>query len=289
MDRITQSLLKEFIEEFEITPQGIQKDFEYYVGYCLVSSYLENTFDVETIIVGNGNDTSIDGIAIIVNGHIVENQEQVEAIIAQGFKLEVDLIFFQAKSGEHFETKEIGSFGNGVIDFFATKPKLPRNEEIARCSSIMDFIINNATHLKKNPECGLFFVAAGNPRESDPNYQAILKSTLELLESTNLFSNVTFSLLGAKKINALYQKSKNPIRAEFDFRTSVVIQPLPGIQQVHFGTLQLEEFKKIILDENGNIKSIFEDNVRDSQGEDNQVNQSISSTLNSDNPELFTV
>ena len=46
------------------------------------------------------------------------------------------------------------------------------------------------------------------------------------------------------------------------------------------GVLPFSEFKKIICDESGSLKKVFEDNVRDFLGEKNFVNEDIENTIN---------
>jgi len=48
-------------------------------------------------------------------------------------------------------------------------------------------------------------------------------------------------------------------------------------------------FAFLVIDENNNILSIFDDNVRDFQGDKNPVNKNISETLECGNPHLFSV
>ncbi|MBG0785559.1 MAG: AIPR family protein [Anaerolineaceae bacterium] len=290
MDRITNKYVTDFLASNEIESRGIEKDFEFYVNYCLISDYTDQTFDVENITVGSGNDTGIDGISIIINGQVVEDKAQVEALIEQKEKIEVLFIFVQAKSGQRFEQAEINVFGTGVTDFFSENPKKPRNEDIQRYSEITELIFDNPRLLKTAPQCKLFYVVAGKPNKSDLNHQAIITIHRESLEETNLFKEVSFEKLGASEINELFRRSINPSISEFTFVNRIILPgDLPGIKEAHFGTLPLSEFKKILLDDNGRMKAIFEDNVRDFQGEKNTVNKKISETLQGELPQLFVV
>ena len=290
MDRITSRLLDQFCELHEIESLEISKQYEHYVNYSITSNYVGYSFDLDNTSIGNGGDTGIDGIVILVNGLIIDNSDQIEEMIGNKQKLDVEFIFIQTKSGEKFEKEEINNFGYGVIDFFSEKPKLERNEDVQRFSHITETIFEYASELKDNPDCHLYYVTSGEPNKDDRNHNAVIASTIETLESMGLFDELTFILLGSKEINRLYRKSSNPLEAEFVFRNKINLEnPLPGISEVYFGALPIDEFKKIVLDGNGSLKLIFEDNVRDSQGENNSVNKSILDTLKGDNPELFPV
>lgn len=68
MDRITKQLVEDFLEAHEIESAGPSDNFEVFANYCVVSKEYNRTFNPSEVSIGNGNDTGIDGIAIIVNG-----------------------------------------------------------------------------------------------------------------------------------------------------------------------------------------------------------------------------
>ena len=92
MDRITESLIKELLTNQELKSQGESKDFEKLVNYTIVSNEYNKTFDIENLTIGEGNDTGIDGLAIIVNGQLIESKDEVDDLIEKNNFLEVDFI-----------------------------------------------------------------------------------------------------------------------------------------------------------------------------------------------------
>jgi len=62
-----------------------------------------------------------------------------------------------------------------------------------------------------------------------------------------------------------------------------------GISEAYYGILGFSEFRRILVDENDKIRSIFDDNVRDFQGIDNPVNSKIRSTLEGKDSKKFVV
>ena len=64
---------------------------------------------------------------------------------------------------------------------------------------------------------------------------------------------------------------------------------LPGITEAYYGILPFSEFRKLLVDEDDKIVNIFDDNVRDFQGENNPVNQLIGETVSGEKSELFSV
>ena len=87
-------------------------------NYAIISNEYNKTFDVNSITVGSGHDTGIDGIAIIVNGHLIEEMDEVSDLLKNNGYLDVTYIFTQVKTSSYFEAKEINNFYFGIQDFF---------------------------------------------------------------------------------------------------------------------------------------------------------------------------
>lgn len=288
MDRITRKLLQDFLEAQEMNPIDEPSDFELFCNYSILSNEYNKTFDAKTVTVGAGSDTGIDGIAIIVNGHLVEDTDEIDSLLESNGFLDVTYIFIQAKTSSGFDTKEMHSFYFGVNDFFSEDPKLPRNDDIKKYAELSEHLLENASDFKDNPVCKTFYVTTGVLNE-DQNISAVVNSSINELESYNLFERVEAKVIGANDLGKLYRKTKNPITSKFTFINKVTLPDIEGIDQSFYGVLPFSEFRKLLIDDNGNIQSIFDDNVRDFQGVANLVNSNINETLNSELPELFSV
>ncbi|MGC1784431.1 MAG: AIPR family protein, partial [Acidobacteriaceae bacterium] len=109
------------------------------------------------------------------------------------------------------------------------------------------------------------------------------------LLATNLFRDVTFTLLGAEGVQKFYRQTKNAIAREFIFENRVVIPEVPGVTQAYLGFLPVPELMKIIADDNSEmIGGLFYSNPRDWQ-EYNEVNTEIKETLGSDAKSRFVL
>ena len=89
MDRITESLINELIQNLGFKSKGQSKDFEKLVNYTVFSNEYNKTFDLDNVTVGEGDDTGIDGIGIIVNGHLIENADEINDLVETNNFLEV--------------------------------------------------------------------------------------------------------------------------------------------------------------------------------------------------------
>jgi hypothetical protein len=288
MDRIVSRLVEDLLSIQEIASENPEKDFERFVNFSIISKEFNRSFDIDDTLTGNGDDTGIDGIAIIVNGQLIQSKEEIDFLLISNSFLEVTMVFIQSKTSNHFDTRDMGIFVMGVKDFFSETPGLRRNSEILSFVELSEYLFSKASQFRSNPKCKLYYVTNGN-WENDGNCLAVINTTKDDLLRTNLFSDVIFAPVGANEIAKYYRETKNIVTTTFIFQDKVPLPDLPNIKEAYYGILPLSEFKKILLDENDNMRNIFFDNIRDFQGFENPVNTSIESTLTGDTPELFTV
>lgn len=288
MDRITQSFIKELLETEELTSKGESKDFEKLANYSIISNEYNKTFDLNFVTIGDGDDTGIDGISIIVNGVLVENTEEIDDLIEKNGTIEVDFTFIQSKTSSNFSTSELNTFIFGVKDFFSISPKLRRNESLQKFADLANHIYNNAPKLKSNPTCKLFYVTTGK-WVGDTNLIAIIESGKEDLESTNLFDSIDIIPIGARELATYYRKTKESVSTTITFTNRLTIPEISGISEAYIGLIPYSEFLKIVANEDQNLLNVFEDNVRDFQGENNDVNSGIASTITNEGSEIFSV
>lgn len=288
MDRITQSLINELISNLELRSEGEAKDFERLSNYSIISNEYNKTFEIDVVTVGDGNDTGIDGIAIIVNGQLVESVDEVNDLLIRNNFLEVSYLFIQSKTSSNFDGGDIGVFLFGVRDFFSETPRLLRNDDIKKFAEISNHIYLNGSRFKNNPSLKLFYVTTGKWL-NDTNLRGIIDNEVFSIEQTNLFEHVTFTPFGARELAGSYRKTKEAISTTITFNNRITLPKINGISQAYIGFLPFGEFSKIVSDDEGNLLNVFEDNVRDFQGDNNDVNGGIATTINSDDSEIFSV
>ncbi len=286
MDRVTESMLKEFSDEHGIADLPEDRRFEHFAAFITVGRHYSNSFDTEDLLMGKA--AGIDAIATIVNGNLVTDVESLEDVDTSG-ELDVTFVFVQADRGTGFDGAKIGSFGFSVADFFKSEPSLPRNEEIKAAAEIMTELYNRGPKFKRgNPICRLYFVTTGT-WTNDQTLESRRRAAVDDLHATNLFREVTFTPLGADGIQKLYRQIKNAIQREFVFENRITIPDVPGVTQAYLGFLPVPELLKIVKDDNGEmIAGLFYSNPRDWQ-EYNDVNSEIKETLLSDGKNRFVL
>lgn len=287
MDRITESLITELLTNLEINSENESKDFEKLANYAVVSNEYNKTFDIDSLTVGDSNDTGIDGIAIIVNGQLVESTDEIDDLLEKNNFLEIEYLFIQSKTSASFDSGDINAFLFGVQDFFSTNPRLVRNEDIKRFAEVSNYIFTKAPRFRENPSIKLFFITTGK-WTNDTNLLAVINNGTTTLEQTNLFEKVSFHPLGARELATSYRKTKEAINTTINFSNRITLPRISGVSQAYIGLLPFSEFLKIISEED-NLLNVFEDNVRDFQGDSNDVNSGIASTITNDDSEIFSV
>jgi hypothetical protein len=288
MDRITKSLIEELINIQGLESQEESKDFEKLVNYTVISNEYSRTFDLDFVTIGDGNDTGIDGLAIIVNGQLVEEKDEIDDLLEKNGTLEVTFIFIQAKTSSNFNSGDINTFLFGVKDFFKENPQLVRNDDVKKFAEISDYLYSKASKFKLNPDLKLYYVTTGT-WVGDTNILAVISSGVQELTSNNLFNDVKFQIYGAKELTKEYRKTKEAIVTTILFSNRITLPSIEGISESYIGLLPFTEFRKIITDDNGKLLNVFEDNVRDFQGDTNEVNTLIGKTISSERTGLFSV
>jgi hypothetical protein len=230
MDRISESLLNEFSSDQDITALPEDVRFEHFASYLTVRRHFTETFDTSELVVGKGNDTGIDGIAIIVNGALLTDIEALEE--NQNGYLDVAFIFIQADRSPSFDSSKMGTFGFGVLDFFRDPPTLKRNEKVAAAAEIMAAIYQRSSKFRGNPICWLYYVTTGK-WTGDQNLEARRKAVVDDLMAQGLFREVSFQPVDQEGLQRLFQQTKNAISRDFNFANRTVIPEVPGVTEAY--------------------------------------------------------
>jgi len=77
MDKITQNLLENFVNENELESLDEFKQFENFVNYVVISKLHRSSFELDSLDTGDKGDGAIDGLAIIANGKLVTDIQEL--------------------------------------------------------------------------------------------------------------------------------------------------------------------------------------------------------------------
>ena len=280
MDVVTQSLLKEFAESQKIDARPTSEQFEAFVNYIVVSDIIPEEFDFSMISTGQG-EFGLDGIAIIVNDALIDDEEQVDDLLAHSPVLQVQFLFLQAKTAASFDAGDMSKFFHAVMDFFKDDISFVQNERIRELHKIKNRLYAAASKFTRGlPKLGMYYASTGSWVE-DRNLCAIRDAFVGQARALHMFGSVSFHPLDASGVQKLYYQTKNAFRVAVNFPQNLPLPEIPGVRESYIGLLPVSEYLKMITDEDGNVRRrLFFDNIRDFQG-DTAVNRSIAETLNS--------
>ncbi len=281
MDPVTQSLLKEFIASQQIVVADQTQQFEHFVNYIIVSDLFSEEFDVEHVATGAG-EFGIDGICIIVNDTIIEDEEQLEDLADSASALNVQFVFTQAKTSRSFDTGDIAKFLLAVIDFFGDTLTFVQNERIQSLHRVKSKLYTYAPKFVRGlPKLSLYYATTGSWLD-DTNVNAVREAHVATLRDKHIFSSVDFVPVDAARLQKLYFQTKNSLNVTINFPSNIALPTIPGVREAYIGVLAAPEYLKLVTDEHGAVRRrLFFDNIRDFQGE-TEVNKSIASTVSSD-------
>lgn len=279
MDRIVQSYMNGFLKSQQISEKDLSKQYELFSAYCVISQQFSDIFDLNDVITGAGGDCGIDSMAIIANGTMINSKEEIDDLIELNKALiETSFIFIQSKTSAKFSGSEIGAFGRGVLEIFSDELKFVMNSFIKEKKSLIDYIFDKAVYMKEKPSCYLYYVTTGK-WVNDQNCSTYIQLSKSDLEAQNIFKNVEVIPVDANLIQKYYRNTIDVIETEIEFPNRVLLPDIPTVNQAYLGYVDYKEYLKLIIGENNEIrKSVFYDNVRDYQG-DNNVNNEIADTV----------
>lgn len=197
-------------------------------------------------------------------------------------------MLIQAKTSSSFDNTEIGNLLTYSKLFFSDDTSMFHTAEMQHFIELKEYIFAKGDKLKKNPELFLYYVTLGTWTD-DENLQATVSVGKESLRGTNLFSNISFEPCGSEKIQDLYRKTKEKLKATFKFEKRITMYSINDDEVGYSGVLPFKEFKKLIIDENGATKAVFEDNIRDYLGPNPDVNKNITETIKTGNVNAFSM
>ena len=289
LNRITEGFLNEFSTGHNLKMLDIEMQFEHFANFCALSNE-EGAIDIDILDMHTGIATQgIDGIAIEVNGTIINSIDEIESLIRQNRRLDVKFILVQAKTSENFDNTGIANFLTFVIAFFKDNAYTTfSTEEMEKFIEMKEFIYQNSNYMKSyNPVIKLYYVAPGRWNPHDTSFNAVIDNNKDTLKNMSLFSFIDFIPCDAEKIQQMYRKSEAQIESTFEFPKKITMFSDSDDDYGYSGVIPFKEFKKIITDENGSLRNVFEDNIRDFLGENNYVNTDIEKTIHEGKKSAF--
>lgn len=283
IDRITQSLLKDFQSKFDFDSLEENDLFEHFVNYSILEKKLEDRLDedaLDSINIGKNGTFGLDGFAILINKHLITSIEDLDEILDKNIKPTAEVFFIQSKTSNNFEIKEISSFGNSIDDFVSIEQKYTWNQNAKDHIELFKHLTNRANDLETNPSCNIFYCTLGEYL-NDNNTEAEKNRIIKNIKDQRVFNKVDFYYFDYNNLQSDYKKIGQKISRTFAFSQKTLIPDIENVKEAFIGVVPATTIINLIEEDSELISSIFYDNVRDFQGL-NKINQEIKNTISNE-------
>ncbi|MGC1247779.1 MAG: hypothetical protein WA865_16305 [Spirulinaceae cyanobacterium] len=207
---IIEGLLNEFKEEYPLPTNVSESDaFEHFINYYIIAKdYDESNPDIEDVCTGGAGDKGIDGVGLVVNGNLINSQDDVENFGNLNGYLKVDFIIIQSKYRSNFDSKEILAFARGIKFLFAFDKNFNANSHLNHKKELIEFIYEQNLFKDKNPRCKIYYVTTGKWK-NDQEITELIDSIKKELEDKSIFDEVLFAPIDAAGIQNIYRSVNN--------------------------------------------------------------------------------
>lgn len=293
-NRIIRGILEDFQKDFEIESYDDTKAFEYLVNYLILAKTHEEAVDgIETLrdidVDKKGGNFGIDGFILFINDIYVPNVESIEQFLNTG-KLDVKFVFIQSKTSSGIDTGELLKATKAIKNVFSSEPSIPLTDEMKAIKEIIDKMYQRDIVYKftsDSPTCELYYVTTSGANSTDSkDVDGIVKSEEEAIsDKISDLKNVEIKILNANHIIDLHKECTNRYEVDINFKNSLSFEKIKSVDQSYIGYLLIQEFIKLLTSSDGTLRrNLFYENVRDFQGDTNNINIDIANTI--DDPNL---
>lgn len=283
IDRITQSLLKDFEDKFTFNSIKETTLFEHFVNYTILEKKLEDRSNEDTLSsvnIGTDGTFGLDGFAILINKHLITSIEDLDEILDSNIKPTAEVYFIQAKTSNSFDVKEISSFGNAIDDFVSIEQRYSWNPNSVLYIKLFKRLTERANDLDTNPSCHIYYCTLGD-YQSDKNTEAEKDRILRSIRDQKVFNRIDFNFIDYNKLQNDYKKIGQKISRTFEFSKKTLMPDIDKVTEAYIGVVPATTIINLVEEDSELISSIFYDNVRDFQGF-NKINLEIKDTISND-------
>lgn len=231
-------------------------------------------------------DLGMDGIAIVVNDKIVRSLTHLRSIIdSDRYISSIEIFLIQSKFKQDFKLLEVQSFISGIRQFFAKETKRKINDKVRHWLEIKDFLVNNTTLCRDMSYILIrpFYAAYGEWTNSSEilGEFSLLQEDIEQKEN-GLYKVSKPVFISREKINKMYSRQSKNFAPEIKVENQLMLSNSHNVQGLAV-KLNALDLMKILIDTETDLmrKDLFEENIRDYQGDTN-VNNAIQKTIKED-------
>ena len=205
------------------------------------------------------------------------------AIIEKYNRADIEFIFIQSKYKEKFDSGEYAKFTNGVIDFLGEDHFQPHNSDIDTWLEIKNYLLSDNVMMcwTHNPDIRLYYVVMGT-WENSPHIIAISQKCETDIRAVDLYGEISIQYVDTAVFKRILDENENTFSVVLNVIDTFSLTAVEEVDNSSIILFSATKLLKLLVSEEGIIRqSLFDDNVRDYQGETN-INQDIFDTIKDD-------
>ena len=287
MNPVVQAQLKAFTDANSSASLSDTEFFEVFSIYSISNGLLTDSIDPFRAHL-QGAEFGLDGVALIVQGELCTNTDEVSDALSTGKNHSVEFCLYQSKTSENSDYGDMSKFFDAAFEFFAGDFLKP-SEQLTDFIEAKDMVYEST--LKRNPALQLFYVTTGTGLASD-QIQKLIDANQSRFADLNIFSDVKLNLIGARDLQAGYRSATNSNTERVEINKPITLPEHPSVQQAFLGYVAAEQLVNLVTvktSEDSGLRinrAVFFDNVRDFN-EKSDINQGILKDLREGGKESF--
>jgi len=255
-------------------PISESRFFELFTAEQILKDYDVSWEEIESGIVGDGGDGGVDGFYHFLNGELV--REDTDVTYYKG-DISIELHIIQSKRHNGFSEDTVQKLRFVTENLLDLSNDLSEFNELYNSNLLFSAEKFRETYTKyasKLPEFSISYYYATLGDEVHPNVKKHVKSLQETVGKLFSSSHFSFDFIGARELLELTRRKPRTI-----YELKLSDSPIATENNGYICLVHLDDYNKFITNDDGvYIKTIFDSNVRDHQG-NVQVNRGIRESL----------
>lgn len=280
--------LAKYKENYELQNASDGVAFERFANQVMLTTHQPDAFSVDdsllnAVCVGGSNDMGLDGVCIKLNGLLIHTLQDAKDIVEKYNRADIEFIFIQSKYKEKFDSGEYTKFVNGVVDFLGEDHFQPHNSDVENWIEIKDYLLSDDVMMcwSHNPDVRLYYVVMGT-WENSPHIVAVSQKCKKDIEELNLYGEVSIQYVDTTIFKRILDENENAFSVILNVIDTFSLTAVEDVDNSSIILCSATELLKLLVSDEGIIRrSLFDDNVRDYQGDTN-INQDIFDTIEND-------
>ena len=257
---------EEFIEAFNLQDNSEEVNWRRFVNYHFFSQFQPGRFDTDAdlldqICVDSSTFSQVQGAFFLLNDQILSEQQDIDDILQRDQKGLLELYFLTFDNTDSF-AQQLEKIFHG----------LDETEENEKWLSILAYAMSKKVmrRWKDNPVLRVVSYSSAEEK-AKPRFSS---------EFSSCFSDIDYISIDKKRLQEIVNSNENSYQAEMEWKTAFLLSSeKERFGNAYIACVSAQELVKLMTTSDGLLRrNIFDDNVRDSQG-NTVVNQEISSTL----------